>query len=279
MKNKGKTKNLSSEKIPQIKVLIKPFANSKEHQEMSKNLEIGAEFDMRYRGHFLYYGKDLIAYKLEKPFSKKRNDFLRDLSQYMSDHLEDNCPSSWKQCESSFWEEFIFTFYPHILKITPDEKEVETFLHQLKIFVQWIDKRVGTSFYPIIEKFIEESDSELKHCERLLNSIFLIDHPRMYQDDWNPVQDIEKINQKYEKCNDKLNSLFEVTKIMGDTIELTEFNSCRTYNLIGLTSKLFVPGIIMSGVIGKKSSDLVWNWYQTDGVYPRRGKKYITLIS
>ena len=48
----------------------------------------------QYRGHFLFYGKDFITYKLERPYDKDRNEFLRILSNFMSNVLEDHCPSS-----------------------------------------------------------------------------------------------------------------------------------------------------------------------------------------
>ncbi|WP_335574196.1 hypothetical protein [Neobacillus vireti] len=53
--------------------------------------------------------------------------------------------------------------------------------------------------------------------------------------------------------------------------------SYHTYYIRGLPYKLIEIGMIMSGIIGKKSADLTWNWFQTDGIYPQRGKTYITI--
>lgn len=117
---------------------------------------------MRYRGLFEYYGKDLIAYKRENPTDQNRNEFLRILSSYMTTHLVDNCPTSWKKCKTSFWEEFIFGYYPHMMLITPEENEVDTFLLELKKFIQWLDKRAGTSFHPLIEKYAAESVTDFQ---------------------------------------------------------------------------------------------------------------------
>ena len=113
----------------------------------------------------------------------------------------------------------------------------------------------------------------------LLNGLFLNDFPRIYKSDWNPEQDIEKINHKFEQCTYRLNSLFEVTSIIEDTFLLSEFETNQTYYIRGLPYKLIEIGMIMSGIIGKKSADLTWNWIQTDGIYPQRGKTYITIMN
>jgi hypothetical protein len=274
MKNRSKTKEM-----PQVKVWVQPFANPKERQEFLMNLAISTEFEMRHRGLLEFYGKDLIAYKRGHASDKNCNEFLRVFSKFMTDCLEDKCPSSWKECQPSFWEEFIFTFYPHHIKISPNEKEVETFLSQLKKFVRWLDQRAGTSWYPVIEEYASEAGPELKFCEHLLNGLFLRDFPRIHHDDWNLEKDYEKIEQKFNQFSDRLDSLFEVTSMIEDTIVLTEFNSNRTYYIKGLPGKLIKPGIIMSGAIGKRSGEKVWDWYETECIYPQRGKNYVTLVS
>ncbi|WP_077620070.1 hypothetical protein [Bacillus sinesaloumensis] len=144
---------------------------------------------MRYRGLLEYYGKDFIAYKKEKPSDKKRNEFLRIISKFMTHYIEDDCPPSWKQCPASFWELFIFSFYPDHIKLSPTEQEVEIFLYQLKEFVRWLDKRSGTSWSPIIEQYSLEAFPELKICERSINWIFLRGFPRIHHNDWNLEQD------------------------------------------------------------------------------------------
>ena len=74
MKKNG---NICDEKKLQVIVKMEHFENPKEREDLMKNLKIGAEFDMRHRGHFLFYGKDFITYKLERPYDKDRNEFLR----------------------------------------------------------------------------------------------------------------------------------------------------------------------------------------------------------
>ncbi|EKN62671.1 SEC-C motif domain-containing protein [Neobacillus bataviensis LMG 21833] len=271
-------KNICDEKKPQVTVAIKYFKNPKEHEDMVKNLEIGAKFDMRHRGHFLFYGKDFITYKLERPYDNDRNEFLRILSNFMSNILEDQCPSSWKKCKRPFWEELIFTHLPHVMRITPDQKQVETFLSQLKMFIQWLDKRVGTTWSPIVDKYSKEAVSDLKMAEHVLNALFLKDFPQLHQKDFSLKQDFEKIEQNFEQYTKTLDSLFEVTSIIDQITVLTEFNSNRTYYVKGLPTHLIVPGLIMIGGIGRKSGTLLWEWFQTEGIYPQKGRKYLKLI-
>ena len=164
MKNINSTKDIYDEKEPQMKVLMKHFENPQEREILVRNMKISAEFDMRHRGHFLFYGKDFIDYKLERPYDKDRNEFLRILSNFMSNVLADNCPSSWKKCKRPFWEELIFTHLPHVMHITPEQKQVETFLPQLKMFTQWLDKRSGTTCFSVADKYSKEAISDLKLC-------------------------------------------------------------------------------------------------------------------
>ncbi|MFJ5717437.1 hypothetical protein [Neobacillus sp. NPDC093127] len=277
MKKIGNTKDICDEKKLQVTVKMKHFKNPNEREEMMKNLKIGAEFDMRHRGHFLFYGKDFISYKLERPYDKNRNEFLRILSNFMSNILEDDCPSSWKKCKRPFWEELIFTHLPHVIRITPDQKQVETFLSQLKMFIQWLDKRVGTTWFPVVDKYSKEAVSDLKISEQVLNALFLRDFPQIHQKGFSSKQDVEKIEQSFKQCTKSLDSLFEVTSIIDQITILTEFNSNQTFYVKGLPTHLIVPGLIMSGAIGRKSGTLLWEWFQTEGIYPQNGRKYLKL--
>jgi hypothetical protein len=273
------TKDISGEQMPQMKVFMHPFATPEERQQFLKDLAISAEFEMRHRGLLQFYGKDFIAYKRAKPSDTNRNEFLSVISKFMTDCLEDHCPSSWKQCQPSFWEEFIFICFPHYMKISPNEKAVEIFQYQLKKFVRWLDKREGTSWYPIVEKYVTDAFSELKICERLLNYLYLRDFPRVHQRDWNPQQDLDKLHQKFNQFTDTLDSVFELTSMIEDTTILTEFDSNRTYYIKGLPRNLLKQGLIMSGVIGKRKGEFTWNWFQTEAIYPNRGKKYISFTN
>jgi hypothetical protein len=279
MKNSGNTKDICDEKKPQVNVLIKHFKNPKEHEEMVKNLQIGTEFEMRSRGHYLFYGKDMIAYKLERPYDQNRNEFLRIISNFMSNVLEDTCPSSWKKCKRPFWEELIFTHLPHVIRITPDQKQIETFLYQLKMFIQWLDKRVGTTWFTVVDKYSKEAVSDLKVCEQVLNALFLRDFPQIHVKGFSPVQTAEIIEQNFMECTKHLNSLFEVTSLIDQITVLTEFNTNKTFYVKCLPTHLIVPGLIMNGAIGRKSGTLLWEWYQTEGIYPQKGRKYLKLNS
>ena len=220
----------------------------------------------------------MIAYKRDKPSDQSRNEFLRIFSKFMTDCLEDTCPSSWKHCQPSFWEELIFTFFPHSMRISADEKQTETFLDELLKFVRWLDKQVGTAWYPIVENYALIALHELKACEHLLNSLFLINYPRIHHDDWNYEQDNQRILQQLKELVRKRDDLFEVTSIDKDSVNLTKFNSDQTYSIQGLPVELISPGMMMSGMIGKRRDTQHWNWYITEGIYPQRGKKFITLM-
>jgi hypothetical protein len=252
-----------------------PIGTPQERQNIFNDLVISSEFEMRNRGLVFYYGKDLIAYKREKPSDQNRNEFLRILSKFMTDCLEDHCPSSWDQCERSFWEKFIYYFYPQNLKISPTLKEAEHFLFQLKKFVSWLDKRVGTHYYPLIEKYSTETAPDLKSSEILLYSLFMRDFPQANSEGWDPEQDIERLTQNGTQYTDSLEGVFEVTSKMEDTILLTDISSNQTYYVKGLPSDFVNLGMILSGVIGKRKRDKQWNWYITVAVNPPQAKNYI----
>ncbi|MBV7507845.1 hypothetical protein KW850_21685 [Bacillus sp. sid0103] len=276
MKNRRNKKTIVAENS-QMRVFMHPFANPKERKEFLMNLAISSEFEMRHRGLFEYYGKDLIAYKQEKPSDTQRNEFLRILSKFMTTRLEDNCPPSWKDCQPSFWEELIFTFYPHNLDVSKDQKEVESFLFQLRKFVRWLDKRVGTSWYSVIKTYTDEASPDLNICEKLFNAFMLRDYPRMHHKDWDPFQDLEKTNQSFNLCTEKVSSVFEVTSMIEDNIIVTDFDTKRTFYLKDFSSNLFMPGLIINGLIGKKEKQLTWHLLLADAFCPQRGKKYITI--
>jgi hypothetical protein len=278
MKKRNKAKKQPSPMKPQIRVKEILIKDEKHRQQIFMDLAVSSEFDMRHRGVFEYYGKDLIAYKREKPSDKDRNEFLRIFSKFMTDCLEDNCPSSWKHCQPSFWEELIFTFYPHSMMISPDEKWTDSFLGQLLTFVRWLDKRYGTSHYPIAENYALTAVSELKACERLLNALFLINYPRIFHDDWDLEVDRERMIQNLDQCVSTCFDLFEVTSIDHDFVNLTKFNSKKSYFVIGLPSELMVPGMLLRGMLGKHPRSQYWNWQYTDGVYPASGKRFITVM-
>lgn len=278
MKKRSKMKKHFFTPQPQVRVTAHPIQSPQERQGIFMDLATSSEFDMRYRGLFEYYGKDMIAYKREKPSDQNLNEFLRVFSKFMTDCLEDNCPSSWKHCQPTFWEELIYTFYPHSMKISPDEKETEKFLEQLLKFVRWLDKRAGISWYPIVEDDALRAVNDLKQCERLLNSLFLIPFPRIHHDDWDHEQDHNKLVHHLEQCSKQMDGIFEVNGIVDDLVEVTELNSNRTYFFQGMPLENIVPGIILSGLVGKYRHTENWNWFLTEGVYPQRGKRFVTMM-
>ncbi|GHH99909.1 hypothetical protein AM1BK_34520 [Neobacillus kokaensis] len=240
---------------------------------MLMDLAISSEFEMRYRGLLEYYGKDFIAYKKEKPSDKIRNEFLRVISKYMTHYLEDDCPPSWKQCQQPFWEDLIYSFYPDHIKISPEEKDVDTFLYELKKFVRWLDKRVGTSWYKAVEQYTLEAFPDLKICERIINRLTLNDFPRIHHKDWNLEQDLDRFEENFNQCTERADGIFKVTTIIGNTVVVSEMNSNCTYYIKGLPTELIMPGIKMNGTIGKKSGEVAWGWYLTTSIYPPRGRK------
>lgn len=256
---------------------MKKFASPKERQKFLDDLAISAQFQMRHRGLLEYYGKELIAYKRANPTDESRNEFLRVLARYMSHHLEDSCPPSWKECQSSFWEELIYTCLPHHLQITQQEKQVETQLNQLKKFVHWLDQRVGTSHYKLVKKMAEEAESDLKSCERLLNHLFLRIFPSTYEPNVDPVKDYMIYEQWVNQFDNQLISVFEVTSMIEKTVVLTDMETNKTYYVKGLPCHLLVRGMAMIGGIGNRKNEMAWEWIMTESVYPQTGRKYLKL--
>ncbi|MCM3766425.1 hypothetical protein [Neobacillus niacini] len=279
MSKKMKIRDIRSKNGPEVRMRVHHFANPEERQQILMDLAISSQFQMRYRGLFEYYGKDFIAYKREKPSDKNRNEFLRVMSMYMANYLEDDCPPSWKLCQASFWEDFIYSFYPDHIKFSPNQKSVENFLDQLKKFVRWLDKRSGTSWYSTVEPYTSEAFPDLKICEKVLYRLVLHHFPRIHHADWNFQKDVERINQEFIQCTEEVESRFKVTTIIGTTVVVSELKTNCTYYVKDLPSDLLAPGFTLSGVIGKKSGEQTWNWYITVGIHPPKGRKLDYAIS
>lgn len=276
---KRKTKKGVEPNPIHVKSWVHQFASPKEHQEFLINLAVGAEFKMRNRALVHFYGKDLVSYKLAHNTSEKCTEFLRILSKFMTDCLEDECPPSWQECDSSFWEELIFTFFPHNMKISKNNSEVDSFLLQLKNFVKWLDRKAGTSWSPVVGKFAEEARPELAACEQLLNRFFLNCYPNIFQDDWNYDQDVARMMRIYDTYEEERDSLFEVTGMINDMHILIDLETERTYYVKGIPANFTFPGMILNGLICKYSRERVWTWFLPEGIYPKRGKKYLCFQS
>jgi hypothetical protein len=260
------------------RVFFQPFSNQNEHKEFLSKIKVSSQFGLRYRGLLEFYGDHLIAYKLENPTSKSRNEFLTVLGKYLTDYLEDDCPSSWEECQPTFWEEFLLSFYPFLMKVTPKEREVETFLSELKKFTHWLDRKVGGSRYELIEKYIEESSTELKKCEHLLNRLYLHKFPLLHHDDWDPQMDFMIDLHDSEKFQEAKLIIFEVRNLNGSIVVITDIDSNLTYNIKGLPSEIIIPGMIISGGIARKNGDWIWTWYHPESVFPLRAKKFLKNV-
>lgn len=246
------------------------FPSPRDRQVFLMNLAISSEFDMRHRGLLEFYGNDLIAYKQEKHKDPGRNEFLRILANYLTTILENHCPPSWKDCQPPFWEEFIFNCIPHLMKITPEEKEVETILFQLKKFARWLDKRIGTSCSKVIEVYSEEAKVDLKVCERLLNQ-----HPNLHLRDCDPNKEFEKALKKTSSKIDTINSCFEITGINENNVVVSDIKTNKVYHIQNLPSKLVIPGFFITGELRKESNGKTFESIVIDSVYPPKAKTYM----
>jgi hypothetical protein len=244
------------------------FPSPRDQQVFLKNLAISSEFDMRHRGLLEFYGNDLIAYKQEKPLDQARNEFLRIFANYLTTILENQCPPSWKACQPRFWEEFISNCIPHLMKITPEENEVETLLYHLKKFVSWLDKRVCTSFFKVIEVYSEEAIADLKVCERLLNH-----HPNLHLRDCDPQKEFEKALKKQSSKMDTIHGCFEISGLIDNTVTLKDSKTNKVYDIQNLPSKLVIPGFFVTGEIRKESNGK--ESIVIDSVYPPKAKTYM----
>ncbi|VEF47403.1 Uncharacterised protein [Bacillus freudenreichii] len=261
--------------VPEVKVRVRSFASQEEHQEVLADLQISSQFNLRYRGLFEYYGKDLIAFKREKPRCMIRNKFLEVFSRYMTDYLEDHCPPSWQDCQPSFWEGLIFAYLPHHLKVTSEEKEVESFLSELNRIVKRIDKIAGTSWFHTVRTYADEALIDLKICERILNRLFLKQYPDIHKEYWNFIKDFKHIEDSITHYSKTFNSLFQVVDIIGEMIILEELIDGGTFNTIGLPFNIIKPGLLLHGAVGQKQGQFTWSWILTEGVYPERAKPFV----
>jgi hypothetical protein len=254
----------------QVGTKMVQFPSPRDQQVFLMHLAISSEFDMRYRGLLEFYGNDLIAYKQEKHKDPARNEFLRILANYLTTILENHCPSSWQECQPPFWEEFIVNCIPHLMKITSEEKEVESILFQLKKFSRWLDKRIGTSCSKVIEVYSEEAKADLKVCERLLNQ-----HPNLHLRDCDPHKEFEKAPKKISSKNNTIFSCFEITGINENNVVLTDIKTGKVYHIQNLPCELDTLGFFITGELRKKSNENAFESIVIDSVFPPKAKTYM----
>lgn len=254
------------------------FSGPEDRERMIEKVKISAQFDMRYRGLFQFYGDALIDYKQKIGTNKSGTEFLRVLAKYFTDNHEDTPLYSWNDCQSSFWEEFIFVYYPHLMKISKEEKQSRIFLSQLINFVKWLDQDIGTSCYPIIQTYLKDAASELYDCERLLNQLYLLDYPTIHQEDWNFEKEFTRGITELEQAKEVHNSIFQILKTHGRIIYVKDIDTKEDYKIMDMPSHLMKQGMLLDGFIAIHETDSYWRWNTTLGIFPERAKKYIKFV-
>ena len=255
------------------------FSGPEERKEIIRKLEISSQFNMKYKGLRQFYGDELIAYKEKVGSNKHANDFLRVISSHLTDNFEDNQLTSWKDCLPPFWEELIFTHFPNVMYISKQRKQSVIFLSQLNKFIKWLDYRVGTSWHQTIKQYTKEASEKLVYCEKLLNYLFLLEHPTIYKNDWNIEDELIRSKNKLDSLATFHGSIFQVKEVYDEYILITDINNLRDYEITGTLTEVINPGILLHGGIGKEDdNDFLWEWSLTEGVYPERAKKYINFI-
>lgn len=270
----GEANESENKKPVEVKAHVHTFSHPDEHKEFLERLTLGRQFDLRFRALIHYYGDDIIAYKRKYPTSQKVNEFLRIFSNYLTDYLEDDVPSSWQECQSTFWEELIYFFYPHFMKTSIKQRESISFLSQLKKFVYWLDQRTGCSWYKEVEKYAETAREDLQTCERLLNALYLQAHPQLHDKNWNPMEDILKMNEHVQSYSHVVEGIFEVKAVEQHIIIVEEIDSGQSFQIVDFPVEKLVPGILLDGIMGKMVDDFFWSWQMTLGVYPAKAKAY-----
>ncbi|WP_173104278.1 hypothetical protein [Bacillus sp. KH172YL63] len=271
-------KNKLIHETPETRIWFHPFNHPDEHRDMLEKVKISRAFNLRFRGLVEYYGDDLIAYKREQMANQKRNDFLTSFAHYMTDHLEDDCPASWKECGPSFWEELIFAYLPDTMKVTPHNNYTQQFLIELRKFVRWLDKRNETACSEVVESFLTDAFPLLKKCEILFSQLFLKNYPGVHRADWDYMNDIERLDRTMEQFQETVYGVFEVSEIIEGGIILLDLHSNDSYFTKNISDKTIDQDVMLSGVIGKRKHEFLWELAYVDGVYPRRGLPYIEMI-
>lgn len=259
-------------------IFLESMTCPNEKREFLAKVEVCLMFEMRPRGLLEFYGDDLVAYKQEKPKSASRNFFLQVLSTYFTDYLYDICPSSWEECQDSFWKELLVAFYPLEIQLTTNEKEVDQFLNELKKFVKWLDHRKECSFSKMVNHYIAEYKTDLKYCEFLLNRLYnhvnpeiLEEHSQVLFPTTNLLDDIHEYNQSKKV-------IFEIINIYDGIIMASDVETKQVFYITGLPHEVLTPDILISGLIAKKYEDPIWNWISPDSVYPLDAQKYLENI-
>ncbi len=170
--NSGIPRNICCDLLPEIKTFINSNPSPFIQQEHIDNIKIASKFNMPIRGYLHFYRKELIHYVKDVTNDDNTYNFLESFSYYLCAKHEVDQIHSWNECQTSFWDEFISTYCPHIIYLSAHEKEVDEFLYQLTTFATWFEKQQTVSLLHFIDLFITAYKSELLLCEKLINFLY-----------------------------------------------------------------------------------------------------------
>ncbi|RDU38198.1 hypothetical protein DRW41_01110 [Neobacillus piezotolerans] len=251
-----------------------PLTETETREKFLKKLQIGSAFKMRNRAIALFYGDDLIAYKIGKPKDPIRNEFLFHFSNYLTDYLEDLCPPSWKACTPLFWEEFLTTHLSSRIPISKTGRETEKLLSELQTFVHWLDRKAGTDWFPIVKEYIEIYKSDIKIGETAINALILLHFPHIHDPDFSFQDDFEAYQKQHRAFDLYFDTVFEVQAVIEGVFVLNDLEDGRTYHTKGLPGSI-LPGLLLNGAIGKNNNDFFWKWCATGAVFPKCAKRFL----
>ncbi|HWJ77906.1 MAG TPA: hypothetical protein VNR61_07505 [Niallia sp.] len=270
--------HFSNTKKLSTKIKLIPLNGTQQtRNEFLKKIEISSAFNMKNQALFEYYGDDLIAYKKLAISDKKRNEFLRIFSSYLTDYLEGNIPSSWIECKTSFLEKLLFLFLPSKIKVTEDKDSISSFLVEFKKFAYWLDKKEQTNWVNHLISYKDQL-AELSLCEELFLDFFLKMYPSYFQTDWNYSSDKKRLNQLLKECNTIDSGLFEIKNIEYNVITLLNLYTNKSYRLSYFPMLDNYAGLILHCTVGQQLNHRNWVLLKTFSVFPPQAKKYFTFI-
>ncbi|WP_156791480.1 hypothetical protein [Bacillus sp. SG-1] len=255
--------------------MSRPINSPEERAQIIENVEIGSTFNMRMRGHLLFYGKDLTGYAKSTTVTPNTTNFLHLLSNFLYAKSDNGHLESWDDCCHAFWDEFITTYCPHTLKLSHKEKEAERFLFQLIKFGNWMDTHRKTSLLASIHPCIQTHKPDVILCEKILNHLLKNQFPNLLHKNWDCVKALEKMKAAYSRYTAVVEGLFEVTGIIEQVVVIKHVETNQSYTVKGLTCNLVKPHLLINGEIGRHYRETKWNWFFTLGVYPKQSKKYL----
>jgi hypothetical protein len=260
-----------------VNVFSKSLNSPEEQAEIIENVQIGSTFNMRMRGHLLFYGKDLTGYAKKTTVTPNTSHFLHLLSDYLYGKSDAGSVDSWEDCTHSFWDEFVSAYCPHTICLSQRENEASKFLFQLTKFANWMDTNSGTSLLSIINPCIKNNKSDVILCEKIINYLLKQHFPNILGKGWDYSQALDKIEAAYNSHADIEEGLFEVTGIIDKITLARNVRSQQGHSIQGLPTTLLKPGLLLHGEIGKQYRENKWNWIHTFGAFPPQSIKYLSI--